>query len=88
MKLLFDQNLSYKLCQRLADLFPGSSQVRLLGLREADDQAVWHYAQASKNRLKESIACRVATWFAVGDYFNDAMSMTNRYRTSPWSTRS
>ena len=46
MKLLFDQNLSFKLCQRLTDLFPGSSQVRLLGLGEADDQAVWHYAQA------------------------------------------
>ena len=32
MKLLFDQNLSFKLCQALADLFPGSSQVRLLGM--------------------------------------------------------
>ena len=39
MKLLFDQNLSFKLCQALADLFPGSSQVRLLGLAEADDSA-------------------------------------------------
>jgi predicted nuclease of predicted toxin-antitoxin system len=47
MKLLFDQNLSFKLCQRLADLFPGSSQVRLLGLSEADDRALWHYAQAN-----------------------------------------
>ena len=28
MKLLFDQNLSFKLCQALADLFPGSSQVQ------------------------------------------------------------
>jgi predicted nuclease of predicted toxin-antitoxin system len=47
MKRLFDQNLSFKLCQRLADLFPGSSQVRLLGLAEADDHALWHYAQAN-----------------------------------------
>ena len=47
MKLLFDQNLSFKLCQRLADLFPGSSQVRLLGLAEADDHALWHYAKAN-----------------------------------------
>jgi len=47
MKLLFDQNLSFKLCQRLADLFPGSSQVRLLGLAEADDPALWDYAQAN-----------------------------------------
>jgi predicted nuclease of predicted toxin-antitoxin system len=47
MKLLFDQNLSFKLCQRLADLFPDSRQVRLLGLAEADDHALWHYAQAN-----------------------------------------
>ena len=32
MKLLFDQNLSFKLCQTLTDLFPGSTQVRLLGM--------------------------------------------------------
>ncbi len=47
MKLLFDQNLSFKLCQALADLFPGSSQVRLLGLAEADDRAVWQHAKAN-----------------------------------------
>ena len=45
MKLLFDQNLSFKLCQQLADLFSGSSQVRLLGLAEADDHAIWQYAR-------------------------------------------
>lgn len=44
MKLLFDQNISFKLCRSLADLFPGSSQVRLAGLAQADDRAVWNYA--------------------------------------------
>ena len=47
MKLLFDQNLSFKLCQTLADLFPGSSQVRLLGLAETDDSALWQHAKAN-----------------------------------------
>ena len=47
MKLLFDQNLSYKLCQLLADLFPGSSQVRLLGMTQADDRAIWDHAKAN-----------------------------------------
>lgn len=47
MKLLFDQNLSFKLCQALADLFPGSSQVRLLGLAQADDHTVWQHAKAN-----------------------------------------
>ena len=47
MKLLFDQNLSFKLCQLLTDVFPGSSQARLVGLAEADDRAVWRHAQAN-----------------------------------------
>jgi predicted nuclease of predicted toxin-antitoxin system len=46
MRLLFDQNLSFKLCDRLADLFPDSDQVRRLDLDRADDQAIWRYAQA------------------------------------------
>lgn len=45
MKLLFDQNLSVKLCQQLNDLFPGSTQVRLVGLEQADDKAIWEYAK-------------------------------------------
>lgn len=47
MKLLFDQNLSFKLSQALSDLFPGSSQVRLLGLAEAEDRTVWQHAKAN-----------------------------------------
>ena len=47
MKLLFDQNLSFKLCRLLADLFPGSSQVRLDGLAEAGDSAIWEFAKAN-----------------------------------------
>jgi predicted nuclease of predicted toxin-antitoxin system len=45
MKLLFDQNLSFKLVDRLADLFPGSDQVRRLGLDQADDRAIWEHAK-------------------------------------------
>ncbi len=47
MKLLFDQNLSFKLCQTVADLFPGSGHVRALGLSEVGDQAIWDYAKAN-----------------------------------------
>ena len=45
MRLLFDQNLSFKLCQRLADLYPDSNQARLLGLAEADDAELWRHAR-------------------------------------------
>ena len=47
MKLLFDQNLSFKLCHRLDDLFPNSSQVRLIGLAQADDRAIWEHAKTN-----------------------------------------
>ena len=46
-KLLLDQNLSFKLCNRLADLFPDSSQAKLLGLDRASDMELWDYAAAS-----------------------------------------
>lgn len=44
MKLLFDQNLSPYLVDILADLFPGSDHVFLLGLDTADDPTVRKYA--------------------------------------------
>jgi predicted nuclease of predicted toxin-antitoxin system len=47
MKLLFDQNLSFKLCQTVADLFPESNHVRLLGLSEVGDRILWDYALAN-----------------------------------------
>jgi predicted nuclease of predicted toxin-antitoxin system len=47
MKLLFDQNLSFKLCQTVADLFPESNHVRLLGLSEVGDRVLWDYAKAN-----------------------------------------
>ena len=44
MKLLFDQNLSPRLIDLLADVFPGSSHVRLVALDRAADEAVWRFA--------------------------------------------
>ena len=45
MKLLFEQNLSPKLVNRLADLFPGSAHVQSASLDCADDDQVWQYAK-------------------------------------------
>ncbi len=45
MRLLLDQNLSHRLVNALDDLFPKSLHVRLLGLAEADDLAIWNYAK-------------------------------------------
>jgi len=45
VKLLFDQNLSHKLARRLTDIFPDSTHVREVGLKEANDPVVWDYAK-------------------------------------------
>ena len=44
MKLLFDENLSFRLPRALADLFPGSIHAEDVGLDESDDDVIWRYA--------------------------------------------
>lgn len=46
MKLLLDENLSPRLPALVADLYPESSHVELVGLRGATDTVVWEYAKA------------------------------------------
>ena len=46
MKLLFDQNLSPRLTLLLADIYAESVHVREVGLSDADDLAIWQYANA------------------------------------------
>lgn len=46
MKLLFDQNLSPRLPRLLADIYADSIHVREVGLRAADDLAIWQFAKA------------------------------------------
>ena len=45
MKLLFDENLSPKLPQRLIDIFPESLHVRDIGMKATIDPIVWDYAK-------------------------------------------
>lgn len=45
MKLLFDQNLSRKLANRLADIFPDASHVQFHALTDADDSEIWEFAK-------------------------------------------
>lgn len=45
LKLLFDQNLSHRLCRALADKFPQTAQVSRVGLDQADDDAIWKFAR-------------------------------------------
>ena len=45
MKLLFDENLSPRLVERLNDLYPDCVHVREVGLERAPDEAVWNCAR-------------------------------------------
>ena len=44
MKLLFDHNLSPRLINRLANLFPDSTHVYTLGMDQEDDLNIWKHA--------------------------------------------
>ncbi len=45
MKLLFDENLSPKLPNRLSNLFPNSIHVRDVDMKATIDPIVWDYAK-------------------------------------------
>ena len=45
MKLLFDQNISFRITKKLTDLFPDCKHVSDCGLMDCDDQEIWEYAQ-------------------------------------------
>jgi predicted nuclease of predicted toxin-antitoxin system len=46
--LLLDQNLSPRLVDRLADIYPGSVHVSTVGLAEASDRVVWDFARQNE----------------------------------------
>lgn len=45
MKLLLDQNLSWKIVGQLEDLYPGSAHVKSVLTTETDDRDIWLYAK-------------------------------------------
>lgn len=45
MKLLFDHNISHKLVARVVDVFPESTQTRLLNLGRTTDSQLWLIAK-------------------------------------------
>ncbi len=45
LRLFFDEPLSEGLCEALADIFPGSLHIRLLGQGGAADATVWDLAR-------------------------------------------
>jgi predicted nuclease of predicted toxin-antitoxin system len=48
MKLLFDQNISFRIVKKLPDFFFESSHVKSHGLINASDIEVWQYAKSNE----------------------------------------
>lgn len=45
MKLLFDQNISFRLVNLISDYYPNSKQVKELGLENSTDLEIFNYAK-------------------------------------------
>jgi len=45
MKLLFDQNISFRLIERISNLYPDAKQVRELGLENVTDNEIFEFAK-------------------------------------------
>ncbi len=41
MKLLFDQNISFRLVRSIVHVFPDSKHVSDVGLKNCEDQEIW-----------------------------------------------
>jgi predicted nuclease of predicted toxin-antitoxin system len=46
MKLLFDQNISFRILGLLEPYYSKSTQVRMIGLENASDKDIWMYAKS------------------------------------------
>ncbi|MDZ7751515.1 MAG: DUF5615 family PIN-like protein [Gammaproteobacteria bacterium] len=47
MKLLLDENLSFRMLEQLEPAYPGSTQVRAVGMDHSDDITIWRYAKVN-----------------------------------------
>ena len=89
MTLFFDHNLSHKLVAHLADLFPDSTQTRLLNFGRTSDPQLWLFAKThefvfvTKDRdVAELAILRGAPpkviWLRIGNCKTAAVERTRR----------
>ncbi len=45
MKLLFDQNISFRIVAKINSIFYNSKQVRQIGLEDIKDELIWNFAK-------------------------------------------
>ena len=69
MKLLFDQNISYRIVSKLKNTFPEAKQVREIGLENSTDRVIWEYSKRND--------------FTVVTFDADFYDMSNLYGHPP-----
>lgn len=47
MKLLIDQNVSHRILSHLQNVYPNATHVREVGLKDANDHAIFRYARSN-----------------------------------------
>jgi predicted nuclease of predicted toxin-antitoxin system len=45
VKIIFDQNISFRVSNQLKDLYPGCAQIRELGLENKTDRDIWDFSK-------------------------------------------
>ena len=45
MKLLFDQNISFRIIERITEIFPDAIHVHKAGLHNKKDSDIWNFAK-------------------------------------------
>ena len=69
MKLLFDQNISFRVLKKLDKIFSGSEQVKDLGLQDFSDKQIWNYAKENN--------------FSIVTFDSDFFDLANLYGHPP-----
>ena len=48
MKILFDQNISFRIIVKIKHLYPEAKQIRELGLENSSDIEIWNFANRNQ----------------------------------------
>jgi len=69
MKLLFDQNISFRVLKMISIVFPDAKQVKELGLQNRTDRQIWDFAKENG--------------FTIVTFDADFIELSNLYGTPP-----
>ena len=51
MKLLFDQNISFRILKQISDVYPEAKQVKDVGLENSSDSEIWEFARKNNYNI-------------------------------------